>query len=109
MTSVDAGGCCCYATIPHSSVGIVERWGKFSKLAPPGWNWILCCFGESVRGSVSLRVTQTTVDIESKTRDNVFVGITVVVQYQILPDSVYEAFYRLSKPKEQIKAYVFDG
>ena len=101
--------CCCCATVPQASVAVIEKWGKFAKLAPPGWNWILCCFGESVAGTVSLRVKQSSVDIETKTKDNVFVTLTVVVQYQVLPDSVYDAFYRLSNPTEQIKAYVFDG
>lgn len=100
-------GCC--ATVPQQNVAIVEKWGKFHKLAPAGWNWIICCFGEGIAGTISLRVKQLEIQIPTKTKDNVFVELSVVVQYQVLPDSVYDAFYRLNNSEEQITAYVNDG
>lgn len=59
-------------------------------------------------GSVSLRVRQLDVTIETKTKDNVFVVVVVSVQYEVENDQVYDAFYRLTNPLEQIRAYVFD-
>ena len=46
--------------------------------------------------------------METKTKDNVFVNLVVVVQYRVLPDKVYEAFYMLHDPEQQIKAFIFD-
>ena len=48
------------------------------------------------------------VEIETKTKDNVFVRCIVSVQYCILPEKVADAVYRLQNPREQITAYVFD-
>jgi len=57
---------------------------------------------------VDLRVQQLDVKMETKTKDNVFVSIPVSVQYHVLPDRVFEAYYKLSDPKEQIASYVFN-
>ena len=51
---------------------------------------------------------QLDVRVETKTEDNVFVHVIVAVQYHVLADKVYDAFYRLSDPGTQITAYVFD-
>jgi regulator of protease activity HflC (stomatin/prohibitin superfamily) len=40
--------------------------------------------------------------------DNVFVQVAVAVQYRVVAEGAYEAFYRLTDPKSQIQAYVFD-
>jgi regulator of protease activity HflC (stomatin/prohibitin superfamily) len=47
--------------------------------------------------------------VETKTRDNVFVQIPVSVQYQILSDKIYDAFYKLSSPQKQIESFVFNS
>jgi regulator of protease activity HflC (stomatin/prohibitin superfamily) len=57
---------------------------------------------------VSLKVKQLDTKVETKTMDNVFVTVTVSVQYHVLSDKVYDAFYRLASPASQIQAYVFD-
>jgi len=36
------------------------------------------------------------------------VKIPVSVQYHVIPDKVYEAFYKLANPKQQISSYVFN-
>jgi len=99
-------GCC--TSVPQASVGMVEQFGKFKREATPGLNLLCCCLGEKVAGHVSLRVQQLDVSCESKTRDNVFVHIVVSVQYHVLHEGAYDAFYRLTNPDQQIKAYVFD-
>merc|ERR1712232_83607 len=82
--------------------------GKFSKLGHAGFNWAFGCLGDKIAGSVSLRVQQISITVETKTKDNVFVTLQVVVQYQVIESAIYYAFYRLSNPSEQIKSYVFD-
>lgn len=59
-------------------------------------------------GQMSLRVQSLDVRCETKTQDNVFVDIVVSVQFQVIPEAVYDAFYRLSNPRQQITAYVYD-
>ncbi|WP_157974122.1 SPFH domain-containing protein, partial [Desertihabitans aurantiacus] len=86
---------------------IVERFGKFVRVAGPGLNFKLP-FVDRTTAPISLRVQQLEVNIESKTRDNVFVTVPVAVQYVIPEGNVRDAFYRLSDPTAQIRSYVFD-
>jgi len=85
----------------------VEDLGQFRRLLEPGLHcitWPLQC----LVGRLSLRIQQLDVVCETKTKDNVFVHVAVAVQYRVLSDGAYEAFYRLSDPRGQIQAYVFD-
>ncbi|CAG0905226.1 unnamed protein product [Cyprideis torosa] len=59
-------------------------------------------------GKISLKIQQLDVSIETKTKDDVFVKLKVSVQFLVIPDKVYEAFYKLDNPHSQITAYVFD-
>ena len=63
---------------------------------------------DTIAGKVSLKVQQLDVNVETKTLDDVFVRLKVSVQFKILRESIYEAFYQLENPFEQINAYVFD-
>jgi len=45
-------------------------------------------------------------DLETKTKDKVFVTIPISVQNRVRPEKVYDAFYKLSDPMQQIQAYV---
>ena len=56
----------------------------------------------------SLRIQQLDVVCETKTKDNVFVQVRIAVQYRVLLESAYDAYYRLSDPRGQIQSYVFD-
>jgi len=144
-------GCC--ACIEESHVGIIESFGKFSAVAHPG---ITCmnCISSRVVGQLSLRVEQYKINIETRSKDNVFVTIRMAVQIKVaenerefpkkkafskkskkgkreddevvkvaeaiqddteeghvaqglLDDRVlYNAYYRLDKPVEQILAYM---
>jgi regulator of protease activity HflC (stomatin/prohibitin superfamily) len=91
----------CFFTISTSEVAVVESWGKFSRLVQPGLSCVLCPV-EQVVGTLSFRVQQLDVRVETKTLDNVFLTAVVSVQYQVLRESVFEAFYALSNPAEQI-------
>ena len=94
-------------SVQTGTVKIVERFGKYSHVAHPGLNWLMCCTDGTV-GPISLKLEEMRVQCKTKTKDDVFILIQVSVQYQILPQKVYDAYYKLSKPKQQIEAFVFD-
>jgi len=94
-------------TISTAQVGIIERFGKFDRLAGPGLGFY-CCGVDDLVGRLSYRVQQLDVKVETKTLDNVFITTVVTIQYQILQEKVYEAFYALTDPTRQITAHVFD-
>lgn len=94
-------------TVTQQTAAIIERFGKFVKIATAGLNYKIP-FIDRIAGRVSLRVQQLDVRVETKTKDNVFVFVVVSVQYFVIPGKVVDAFYRLQNPQEQIKAYVFD-
>src|ERR1700751_243537 len=94
-----------FFTVNTAQVAIITRFGKFLRLADPGLNWKIPYF-DSVDGIVSLRVNQIQLTMETKTRDNVLVTIPISVQNRVRPEKVYDAYYRLSDPMQQIKSYV---
>lgn len=94
-------------TISTAEVGVIERFGKFTRLAPPGLGCVICGV-EQLVGRMSYRVTQLDVRVETKTLDNVFITAVVSIQFQILQEKVYEAYYALTDPSRQITAHVFD-
>jgi len=102
------GDYCCFAIIQNDRIAVLERFGKYSRTVTPGLNPIFCCVGECFAGDVSTRVQQLDVICETKTKDNVFCHATVTIQYEVQRDKLYDAFYRLTDPKSQITAYVFD-
>jgi len=100
-------GILCLECIREKEVGVVENLGQFSRLVGEGPSCILWPL-QSVVAKLSLRVQQLDVVCETKTKDNVFVQVGVAVQFQIITESAYDAWYRLSDPNSQIQAYVFD-
>jgi regulator of protease activity HflC (stomatin/prohibitin superfamily) len=94
-------------TVRQQTVAIVERFGRFKRVARAGLNAKMPLI-DRVVGKPSLRIRQLDVQIETKTKDNVFINCIVSVQYYILPDKVVDAFYKLQNPQEQITSYVFD-
>ncbi|HUB17576.1 MAG TPA: SPFH domain-containing protein [Acidobacteriaceae bacterium] len=94
-------------TVRTYTAGVVERFGKFNRVAQPGLH-LLVPWCETVR-FIDLQIRQADVNVETKTKDNVFVTIPVSVQYQVLPDKVFEAYYKLSSPQKQIESYVFNS
>jgi len=96
--------CICVST---SEVVMVERLGKFDRILPAGLG-IVCCPCEQNAGAVSFRVQQLDVRVETKTKDNVFLQTVVSVQYQVIREKVYQAFYSLTNPQQQITSHVYD-
>lgn len=105
--------------VRQETVAIIERLGKFQKVARAGLNFKVPLI-DRVAGRVSLRVKELEVTVESKAKDDVFVGLLVAVQYYTSDTATGEgdtydrdgnvrrAFYRLSEPRKQIESYVFD-
>lgn len=94
-------------TVQQQSAVIVQRFGKFVRIYNAGLNFKIPLI-ERIAGRVNLRLQQLDVEIETKTKDNVFVRMVVSVQYLIREDKVYDAFYKLQDPHNQIKSFVFD-
>jgi regulator of protease activity HflC (stomatin/prohibitin superfamily) len=94
-----------FFTVSTAQVAVITRFGKFLRVAEPGLNW-KSPFFDSVAGTVSLRVNQITLTMETKTKDNVFVTIPISVQNRVRPEKVYDAYYKLANPEAQIKSYV---
>jgi regulator of protease activity HflC (stomatin/prohibitin superfamily) len=90
-----------------AEAAVIQRMGKFQCVATAGINFKLPWL-DQIAGRIDLRVQQLALDVETKTKDNVFVKIPVSVQYHVIPDKVYEAFYKLANPKQQISSYVFN-
>ena len=94
-----------FFTVSTAQVAVITRFGKFLRVADPGLNW-KWPFIDTVAGRVSLRVNQITLTMETKTKDNVFVTIPISVQNRVRPEKVYDAYYKLSNPEQQIQSYV---
>ncbi|MBP7710119.1 MAG: SPFH domain-containing protein [Rickettsiales bacterium] len=94
-------------TVDQQSVKIVQRLGKFQRIAEPGLNFKVPLI-DQIAGNLSLRVNQLDVKVETKTEDNVFLHVLVSVQFFVDPAKVYEAFYKLEDPARQITSFVFD-
>jgi len=94
-------------TVRQQTAGIVERFGKFKRIAGAGLNFKIPLI-DRVAGRMSLRVQQLDVRVETKTKDNVFVFVIVSVQYFVIPEKVIDAFYKLQNADVQITSYVYD-
>ena len=86
---------------------IVERFGKFQSIRQAGLN-LKIPLVDKIAGRISLKIQQLDVNVETKTIDDVFVHLNIAVQFQIQRDHVYNAFYKLQNPHEQITAFIFD-
>ena len=94
-------------TVKQQSAVVVERFGKFQSIRYPGLNFKLPIIDKKSR-PISLKINQLDVNVETKTSDDVFVALKVSVQFIIIKEKVFDAYYRLENPREQINAYVFD-
>lgn len=93
--------------VRQQTARVVERFGRFRRVLLPGLHFVIP-FVDRVSRPVSLRIVQLDIKVDTKTEDNVFVKVPVAVQYQVNPEKVREAFYKLEDPEEQIESYVFD-
>ena len=96
-----------FFTVNQQTTAIVERFGKFISIRQSGLQFKIPII-DKISGRVSLKIQQLDVMVETKTKDDVFVQMKISVQFQILREKVYDAFYRLQNPHDQITAYIFD-
>ena len=96
-----------FFTVKQQTAIVIERFGKFESIRNSGLQLKIPII-DRIAGRVNLRIQQLDVIIETKTKDNVFVKMKVSVQFKVIQDKVYEAFYKLEYPHDQITAYVFD-
>jgi len=96
-----------FFTVTQQTAAVIERFGKFVIVRSSGLQMKIPVF-DRIAGRVNLRIQQLDVIIETKTKDNVFVKMKVSVQFKVIQDKVYDAFYKLEYPHDQITAYVFD-
>ncbi len=93
--------------VKQQSAAVVERFGRFQSIRQSGLQ-LRIPIVDRIAGRLSLKIQQLDVIVETKTKDDVFVKLKVSVQYMVIKDKVYEAFYKLDYPHDQITSYVFD-
>jgi regulator of protease activity HflC (stomatin/prohibitin superfamily) len=93
--------------VKQQTAAIIERFGKFHSIRQSGLH-LKIPLVDRVSGRLSLKIQQLDVIIETKTLDDVFVKLKVSVQYKVIKEKVYDAFYKLDYPHDQITSYVFD-
>ncbi len=94
-------------TVKQQTAAIVQRFGKFHSIRQAGLHFKIP-FIDTIAGRITMKIQQLDVPVETKTKDDVFVSIKVSVQYLIKPESIYDAFYKLQNPYEQMSSYIFD-
>ena len=93
--------------VKQQTAAVVERFGRFLSIRQSGLHFKIPLI-DRISGRVSLRILQLDVIVETKTKDDVFVKLKVSVQYKVVQEKVYDAFYKLDYPQDQITSYVFD-
>jgi len=96
-----------FFTVKQQTAAIIERFGKFQSIRQSGLHLKIPLI-DRISGRLSLKIQQLDVMIETKTQDDVFVRLKVSVQYKVIKDKVFDAFYKLDYPHDQITSYVFD-
>lgn len=93
--------------VRQQTATVIERFGKFSSVRHAGFQ-LKVPIMDRIAGKLSLKIQQLDVSVETKTLDDVFVKLKISVQFVVIKDKVYDAFYKLEYPHDQITAYVFD-
>ena len=96
-----------FFVVKQQSAAIVERFGKFVSVRQSGLQLKIPII-DNVAGRLSLRIQQLDVVVETKTKDDVFVKLKVSVQFKVIKEKVYDAFYKLDNPGDQITSFIFD-
>jgi regulator of protease activity HflC (stomatin/prohibitin superfamily) len=94
-------------TVKQQTAAIVERFGRFLAVRNSGLRFKIPLV-DRISGRINLKIQQLDVLVETKTKDDVFVRLKISVQFQVLKTKVYDAFYKLENPHDQITSYVFD-
>ena len=93
--------------VKQQTAVLIETFGKFTSVRQSGIQFKIP-FVQRIAARIGLKIQQLDVIIETKTLDDVFVKLKVSVQYVVIREKVYDAYYKLEYPHEQITSYVFD-
>ena len=96
-----------FFVVKQQTAAVIERFGKFTSIRHSGLQLKIPVI-DRIAGKLSLKIQQLDVVVETKTKDDVFVKLKVSVQFQVIKTKVYDAFYKLDYPHDQITSYVFD-
>lgn len=96
-----------YFIVKQQTAAIIETFGRFTSIRQSGFHLKIPGV-QRIAGRLSLKIQQLDVIIETKTLDDVFVKLKVSVQFKVIKEKVYDAFYKLDYPHDQITSYVFD-
>ncbi len=99
-----------FFVVKQKTAVIIERFGKFQRVARSGFNFKIPLIDKKA-GNVNLRVMELPVEVETKTKDDVFVRLIISVQYFVVEteEGIQTSFYKFDNPARQIQSYVFDS
>lgn len=93
--------------VKQQTSAIIERFGRFQSVRNSGLQLKIPLI-DRIAGRINLKIQQLDVIVETKTKDDVFVRLKISVQFEVVKEKVYDAFYKLENPAAQITSYVFD-
>ncbi|KFN88783.1 MULTISPECIES: SPFH domain-containing protein [Streptococcus] len=95
--------------VRQQTVVIIERFGKYLTTSGSGIHVRLPFGIDKIAARIQLRLLQSEIVVETKTKDNVFVTLNVATQYRVNEQNVTDAYYKLMRPEAQIKSYIEDA
>jgi regulator of protease activity HflC (stomatin/prohibitin superfamily) len=95
--------------VRQQTVVIIERFGKYQTTSGSGIHVRLPFGIDKIAARIQLRLLQSEIVVETKTKDNVFVTLNVATQYRVNEQNVTDAYYKLMRPEAQIKSYIEDA
>jgi len=95
---------------------IVERLGRFHRIAGPGFRMKIPLIDQKVT-RVSLRTMKEGFNLDAKTSDNVTINLEVSAQYHVdfvqgehpADSGIYRSYYTLAQPIDQMHDYIADA
>lgn len=95
--------------VRQQTVVIIERFGKYQTTSGSGIHVRLPFSIDKIAARIQLRLLQSEIIVETKTKNNVFVTLNVATQYRVNEQNVTDAYYKLMRPEAQIKSYIEDA
>ena len=95
--------------VRQQTVVIIERFGKYQTTSGSGMHVRLPFGIDKIAARIQLRLLQSEIVVETKTKDNVFVTLNVATQYRVNEQNVTDSYYKLMRPEAQIKSYIEDA
>ena len=95
--------------VRQQTVVIIERFGKYQTTSGSGIHVRFPFSIDKIAARIQLRLLQSEIIVETRTKDNVFVTLNVATQYRVNEQNVTDAYYKLMRPEAQIKSYIEDA